>query len=90
MVRRGRRLLPGDSWYADGVYWARLSGVVSGYRESAFGSDDPLTREQLATILWRYAGSPAAETGAAFADESAIADWAVDGLGLDLSAAPTR
>lgn len=48
----------GDSWYADGVYWARLNGVVSGYSDSAFSPSDPLTREQLAAILWRYAGEP--------------------------------
>ena len=72
--------VPGDSWYADGTYWARLNGVVSGYSESAFGPDDPLTREQLATILWRYAGSPAVGGGASFADESAIASWAASAV----------
>ena len=72
--------VPGDSWYADGVYWARLNGVVSGYSESAFGPDDPLTREQLAAILWRYAGSPAAEGSASFADESGIASWAASAV----------
>ena len=69
--------VPGDSWYADGVYWARLNGVASGYSDSAFGPNDPLTREQLAAILWRYAGSPAAESGTDYADESAIASYAV-------------
>ena len=72
--------VPGDSWYADGVYWARLNGVVSGYSDSAFGPNDPLTREQLATILWRYAGSPAVEGGASFADESDIAAWAASAV----------
>lgn len=72
--------MPGDSWYADGVYWARLNGVVSGYNDSVFGPNDPLTREQLATILWRYAGSPAAGSGADFADESDIASWAASAV----------
>ena len=72
--------VPGDSWYADGVYWARLNGVVSGYSDSAFGPNDPLTREQLAAILWRYAGSPAAEGSASFADESGIASWAASAV----------
>ncbi len=72
--------VPGDSWYADGVYWARLEGIVSGYGDNQFGPDDPMTREQLAAILWRYAGSPDAESGAAFADESAIASWAVSAV----------
>ena len=70
----------GDSWYADGVYWARLNGVVSGYSDSVFGPNDPLTREQLAAILWRYAGSPAAEGSASFADESGIASWAASAV----------
>ena len=72
--------VPGDSWFADGVYWARLNGVVSGYSDSAFGPNDPLTREQLAVILWRYSGSPASETGTSFADGSAIAAWALDAV----------
>lgn len=70
----------GDSWYAGGVYWARLEGIAGGYGDNRFGPDDPVTREQLATILWRYAGSPAAGTGVAFADESAIASWALDAV----------
>ena len=72
--------VPGDSWYADGVYWARLNGVVSGYSDSNFGPNDPLTREQLATILWRYAGSPEVEIGASFADENDIAAWAASAV----------
>ncbi len=72
--------VPGDSWYADGVYWARLNGVVSGYSDSAFGPNDPLTREQLATILWRYAESPAVAGSASFADESDIASWAASAV----------
>ena len=70
----------GDSWYADGVYWARLNGVVSGYSDSVFGPNDPLTREQLAAILWRYADSPAVEGGASFTDESDIASWAASAV----------
>lgn len=72
--------VPGDSWYAGGVCWARLNGVASGYSDSNFGPDDPLTREQLAAVLWRYAGSPAAEGGASFADESDIASWAASAV----------
>ena len=72
--------VPGDSWFADGVYWARLNGVVSGYSGNAFGPNDPLTREQLAAILWRYSGSPAAETETPFTDGSAIASWALDAV----------
>ena len=54
--------------------------MVSGYSDSAFGPNDPLTREQLATILWRYAGSPEVEIGASFADENDIASWAASAV----------
>ena len=37
--------VPGDAWYADGVYWARLTGVVNGYPGERFGPDDPVSRE---------------------------------------------
>ncbi len=69
--------VPGDAWYADGVYWARLTGVVSGYSGERFGPDDPVTREQIAALLWRYAGSPAAEAGEDFADAADISAYAL-------------
>ena len=72
--------VPGDAWYADGVYWARLNGVVSGYSDERFGPDDPVTREQAAAILWRYAGSPAAQAGQSFADESEISLYAAQAV----------
>ena len=72
--------VPGDAWYADGVYWARLTGVVNGYPDERFGPDDPVSREQIAAILWRYAGSPAAEPGTDFADESNISDYAAQAV----------
>ncbi len=74
--------VPGDAWYAGGVYWARLAGVVSGYSDEQFGPNDPVTREQIATILWRYAGSPAAEAGANFADEGGHLRLCGPGRGL--------
>ena len=46
------------TWYADAVLWASQQGVVSGYGNGLFGVDDPVSREQIAAILWRYAGSP--------------------------------
>ena len=72
--------VPGDAWYADGVYWARLAGVVSGYSDEEFGPNDPVSREQLAAILWRYAGSPAAEGGEDFADEGDISAYALQAV----------
>ena len=68
--------VPGDTWYADGVYWARQNGVVNGFTEEEFGPDAPVSREQIAAILWRYAGSPAAQAGTDFAYAMQAVDWA--------------
>ena len=68
------------TWYSDAVVWAAGEGVITGYDNGLFGVNDPVTREQLATILWRYAGRPSAGNGAAFADESDIADYAAQAV----------
>lgn len=44
-----------DAWYAEAVRWAAGIGIVTGYSDSAFGPSDPLTRQQLALILYGYA-----------------------------------
>ena len=44
-----------DTWYTEAVRWAASEGIVEGYSKTAFGPNDPITREQLAAILWRYA-----------------------------------
>lgn len=44
-----------DSWYKPAVDWALSNKIVSGYADGRFGPDDPITREQLAVLLWRYA-----------------------------------
>lgn len=65
------------AYYASAVRWASASGVVTGYDDGTFRPNAPITRQQLAAILWRYAGSPAAEAGTDYADESSIASYAV-------------
>ena len=65
------------AYYADAAVWAAANGIVTGYADGTFRPNDPITRQQLAAILWRYAGSPAAESGTDYADESAIASYAV-------------
>ena len=68
------------AWYSDAVLWASQEGIISGYGNGLFGANDPVTREQIATILWRYSGSPATGAGAAFADAGDIASWAVSAV----------
>lgn len=48
----------GEEDYAEAVRWATSEGLVSGYNSGAFGPNDPVSLEQMVTILWRYAGSP--------------------------------
>lgn len=42
-------------WCSEAIRWATSEGVVTGYGNGLFGTNDPITREQLATMLWRYA-----------------------------------
>ncbi|OUO45006.1 hypothetical protein B5F79_10555 [Olsenella sp. An285] len=58
------------SFYADAVSWARETEVVTGYQDGRFGPADPVTREQLATMLMRYARNVAREDVSA--DDSAL------------------
>ncbi len=62
-----------SDWYAPAVRWAASQGIVSGYGNSAFGPNDPITREQLAAILSNYAAYKGYAV-AARADLSAYTD----------------
>ncbi len=70
-----------DSWYGPAVYWARLHQVVNGVGNNLFDPHSPVTREQLVTMLYRYAGQPAV-TGdtSAFTDSDDVSDWAADAM----------
>lgn len=45
----------GNSWYRAAAEWALANDIISVYKDGSFGPNDPVTREQLADILWRYA-----------------------------------
>ncbi len=47
--------VPDEMWYTDAIRWAAANGIVNGYDEETFGTDDSVTREQLAAILYRSA-----------------------------------
>ena len=68
------------SWYSSAILWASQQGVISGYGGGLFGTNDPVTREQIATILWRYDGSHDADRGTDFADENTISSFAMDAV----------
>ncbi len=47
--------VPAGTWYTEAVRWAASEGIVTGYSDTKFGPDDPVTREQFAVMLYRYA-----------------------------------
>lgn len=67
--------VPADAYYNNAAKWASDHGYISGYGNRVFGSNNPVTREQIVTILWRCEGSPAA-AAPDFADESSISTYA--------------
>ena len=67
-------------WYTNAVNWAQQSGIVEGYSDGRFGINDPISREQIAAILWRYSGSPEVEAGADFVDEGLISAYAISAV----------
>jgi hypothetical protein len=75
-------------WYTDPISWAASYGVVSGYGDGRFGPNDPITREQFAIILYRYASivdqkpvDPGSDGNLSmFIDANRISDWARAGL----------
>lgn len=70
-----------EQYYAQSVTWAAEAGVVEGYGDGSFGPDDPISREQLAVMLWRYAGKPeSAGSLDCFTDADKADTWAVDAL----------
>ncbi|MGN0979780.1 MAG: S8 family serine peptidase [Candidatus Avoscillospira sp.] len=72
-------------WYTDAVEWAAKNNIVTGYTSGKFGPEDPVTREQLAAILYRYALSkgsvlPAGNSLTAYADGSNVSSYAVSAV----------
>jgi len=65
------------AWYAAAVTWAARTGLTGGYGDGRFGVGDPVTREQLVTFFWRYAGGREVAEGEAFADAAQISAYAV-------------
>ena len=69
------------AWYAAGIRWAAACGIADGYSGGLFGPGDTITREQLAVMLWRYAGSPAAtDKELHFSDAAQAGGWSLDAL----------
>ena len=74
-----------NTWYTEAVRWATAEGIMEGYGDGRFGPNDSITREQLATILYRYAKYKGYDVSAsddlsAFVDADQTGDWAVDAV----------
>jgi uncharacterized protein YjdB len=75
-----------DMWYTEAIRWAAANEIVTGYGDGRFGPTDPLTREQLATILYRCAKAKGLGfTGLwafplTFDDASEVSDWAYEAV----------
>ena len=75
-----------EAYYTEAVRWATEEGIVNGFSSTAFGPNDPITREQLAAILFRLAAkkgwnvSSAGSTLPDFADRDQISSWAGEAM----------
>ena len=68
-----------QDYYQLPVCWASLEGYVTGYSESVFGPDDPITRQDLAAVLYRMAGKPEVKGSLKeFQDAEDVSDYAID------------
>ena len=74
-----------DSYYEDAVSWAQENGIVSGVSKDEFAPDDNITREQIATIMYRYAvykgvESVTLEENLTFKDSVDVSEYAVSAM----------
>lgn len=75
-----------SDYYAEAVAWAAGEGIVGGYGNGVFGANDPITREQMALMMYRYAQYAGYETSqrsaqlSSYADYASISDWAVEAV----------
>ncbi len=76
----------GTEWYAEAVRWAASEQIVNGYDNGNFGPNDPITREQLVTVLYRYAQYKGLDTATteenltSFADAAQVSGYAVSAM----------
>lgn len=74
-------------WYTDAVNWAAEQGVVNGYPDGTFRPEAPITRQEMATMLYRLAKAEKVEEDklASFPDAASVADWAKDAMNWAVS-----
>ena len=74
-----------DDYYSEAVKWAAEEGIISGYEDETYGGAKPVTREELALMLYRFAGEPEVEDSdgdilSSYSDSGEIADYSMTAL----------
>ena len=77
--------VPNGTWYTDAVAWAAANGIVGGVGNNKFDPEGKITREQMATILFRYAQKKGIDTSkrgelSGFPDSGKVSSWAKDAI----------
>ena len=75
--------VPTDTWYSEAAEWAAEQNIAGGTGDAAFAPGRAITREQLAVMLYRYAGIPALtakQTVDSFGDGAQVSSWARDAM----------
>lgn len=73
--------IPEGAWYEDAVFWAADLGIVNGTGEGKFSPEEPITREQIAAILWRCTAPEKTENEKLeFPDAENVSDYAAEAV----------
>ena len=79
--------VPADQWYAEAVRWASSEGIVGGYGNGSFGTGDPITREQFAVMLYRFAQKQGYDVSVgentnilSYTDVSAVSEYVIPAM----------
>ncbi|MDO4174715.1 MAG: phage tail tip lysozyme [Eubacteriales bacterium] len=72
--------VPSDKWYYNAVLWAYQNNIIAGTEEQIFEPNSDITREQFATILYRYEQSPAVSGTLGFQDADTVSEWAANAM----------
>lgn len=77
--------VPDNEWYTDGIIWSSEKGIVYGYNDGRFGTEDFITREQMSVMFYRYAKYMKYDISqkgdlSKFNDKANISEFAVDAM----------
>ncbi len=79
--------VPSNTWFTKAVTWASQRGIMLGYPDGRFRPDEPITREQLVTVLYRYneAKPAGSDVLSSFPDRGRVSSYARDAMGWAVS-----